>query len=88
MFPGLGSLGEVVNFQGYRSKFSYSHYSQKFEFVTEKSQMDTHCRRVCEEDGILLLGVAKDQQHHIQHHIRIEPSRSRTNRNKQQFHNT
>jgi hypothetical protein len=50
--------------------------------------MNTHRRRVREEDGILLLGVAKDQQHHIQHYIRIEPSRSRTNRNKQQFHNT
>jgi hypothetical protein len=50
--------------------------------------MNTHRRRVREEDGILLLGVAKDQQHQIQHHIRIEPSRSRTNRNKQQFHNT
>lgn len=31
----------------------------------------THSRRVGEDDGILLLGVAKDQQHHIHHHIRI-----------------
>jgi hypothetical protein len=31
--------------------------------------METNHRRVREEDGILLLGVAKDQQHYIQHHI-------------------
>jgi len=38
----------------------------------------TNHRRMGEEDGILLLGVAKDQQHHIQHHIRIDPIKSRT----------
>ena len=38
----------------------------------------TNHRRMGEEDGILLLGVAKDQQNHIQHHIRIDPIKSRT----------
>jgi len=44
--------------------------------------MATYRRGVGEEDGILLLGVAKDQQNHIQHHIRIDPSKSRTNTKK------
>ena len=61
-------------------------YTWKVRIQEQQVQIETNRRRVGEEDGILLLGVAKDQQHHIQHHIRIEPSKSRINSNKQQFH--
>lgn len=52
----------------------------------QRVEMKTNRRRVSEEDSILLLGVAKDQQHHIQNNIRIDTSKSRTNSKREQFH--
>ena len=48
------------------------------EIQEQQAEKVTNHRRMGEEDGIVLLGVSKDQQHYIQHHIRIDPIKSRT----------
>jgi len=39
------------------------------EIQEQQAEKVTNHRRMGEEDGIVLLGVSKDQQHYIQHHI-------------------